>query len=134
MQSAMYTLKYILQPKEQVKGIEKVRAQFSKGLGMAYLSSTVYDYHTMDYNAPNFCSMVNGEKVALPRYYQYKIFTKYQRQGELVRLSLLRWKEKRKLYAKLRAKGVKKIRWYLQALKLEQAQRIINKSKINLTI
>lgn len=130
----MYTLKYILQPKQDVKGIEKVRAQFSKGLGMAYLSSTVYDYHTMDYDAPNFCTMVDGKKVALPRYYQYKIFTKYQRRQERVRLSLLRWKEKRKLYAKLRAKGVKKIRWYLQALQVQRAQSIINKSKLNLTI
>lgn len=134
MQSAMYTLKYILQPKQSIKGVEQVRAQFSKGLGLAYLSASVYNYHTMDHDSPNFSTMVNGEQVALPRYYSYKIFTKYQRQQERVRLSLLRWKEKRKLYAKLRAKGVKKIRWYLQALQVQRAQSIINKSKLNLTI
>lgn len=134
MEAAMYTLKYILQPKEQVKGIEKVRAQFSQGLGLAYLSSSVYDYHTFDYDFPVFTTMVEGLRMALPRYYTYKIFTKYQRQGERVRLSLIRWKEKKKLYKKLRAQGMKNIRWYLQALQIEQARRIIQKSKINLTI
>lgn len=135
MQSAMYTLKYIIQPKQIAEnGIERTRAQFSHGLGLAYLSTSVYEYHTLDYENPVFTSRVDGERVALPRYYQYKIFTKYQRRMERIRLSIERWKEKKKQYAELRSKGIKKVRSYVQGLRNDQARKIIKESKFNLTI
>lgn len=135
MASAMYTLKYIINPKILVYGKrEKVRAQFSKGLGLAYLSASVYDYHTNDYDTPTLTTMVAGGRVVLPRYYRYKIFTKYQMRIEGGRLRDLKMKEETKQFRKLRAQGIKKIRPYLAALKKEQAQRIINSSKIGLTL
>lgn len=135
MESAMYTLKYIIQPKQKSEnGLEKTRAQFSHGLGLAYLSNRVYEYHTLDYESPVFTSRVDGQSVALPRYYQYKIFTKYQRRMERVRLSIERWNEKKKLYAALRTKGIKRCRTYLEALRIEQAKKIIKKTKFNTII
>lgn len=134
MESAMYTLKYIIQPKQRdVDGIERTRAQFSKGLGLGYLSSAVYDYHTLDYDAPEFTSRVDGREVALPRYYRYKIFTKYQLRLEAHRLKLKIHKEKRK---QKRALGDQGIPWgeipsYLKALRVERARRIIEKTKLN---
>lgn len=135
MQSAMYALKYIIQPKQKAEdGIEKTRAQFSKGLGLAYLSSAVYDYHTFDYDSPNFVGVVDGQKVALPRYYRYKIFTKYQlaREGHRVKWESIR--KKRKKMRQLKAQGVKNTVEYMQALRTEECRRILKKTKYNLTI
>lgn len=132
MQSAMYTLKYIIQPKQpEGEGIERTRAQFSKGIGLGYLSGRVYDYHTFDYDEPVFVCMVDGRKVALPKYYKYKIFTKWQMRQERIKLSLERWKKKKELYRDLRLQGIQKIRQYLAGLRREQARRIIEKSKFN---
>lgn len=131
MQSAMYTLKYIIQPKTQVDGIEKTRAQFSKGLGLSYLSRRVYDYHAGDHDHPNFMGMVDGRDVALPRYYKLKIFTRWQCREEARRLSYERVRELWALYRSLRAKGVKGIRSYLRALRVERAKRIISKTKFS---
>lgn len=135
MASAMYTLKYIIQPKQRdVDGIEKTRAQFSKGLGLAYLSSAVYDYHTFDYESPEFTSVVDGKRVALPRYYRYKIFTKYQlsREGHRVKWESIR--KKRRKMRELKKQGISNTNVYMQKLRTEEARRIIEKSKINQSI
>lgn len=132
MQSAMYTLKYIIQPKQKAgEGLEPTRGQYSKGLGLAYLSAAVYDYHTWDYDSPVFTSMVEGKRVALPRYYQYKIFTKYQRRLERCRLSIERWKKKKEEYRALRKQGIKNVRAYLFGLRLDRARAILKESKFN---
>lgn len=133
MQSAMYTLKYIIQPKQRdVDGIERTRAQFSKGLGLDYLTSQVYEYHTWDYEEPQVFSVVDGRKVSLPRYYKNKIFTKYQmrKQCSIVKSRML--KEETKLFNDLRRQGIcRGIRPYLNALRVEQARRIISSTKFN---
>lgn len=135
MASAMYALKYIIQPKQAaVDGIEKTRAQFSKGLGLGYLSDRIYEYHSGDPDSGNFVGMVDGRTVAIPRYYRLKIFTKWQCREERRRLSYVKWKEQRKLYRMLRSKGVKKIRKYLEALNVVRARRIIEKSKFTETL
>lgn len=133
MAAAMYTLKYIIQPKQKaINGIEKTRGQFSKGLGLAYLSSAVYNYHTYDYERPNMVSVVDGRKVALPRYYRYKIFTKFQlkREGHRVKWEAIRARRK-----KMRALIAQGVNWdggkYLDALRAEQCKRIIKYSKFN---
>lgn len=136
MASAMYTLKYIIQPKQKAEknGLEKTRAQFSQGLGLSYLSRAVYDYHTFDYESPNFMGIVDGCKVALPRYYRYKIFTKYQRAKEGSRV---KWESIRKRRRKMRewiALGVVNASEYMQALRTEEARRIISKTKYNQTL
>lgn len=135
MASAMYTLKYIIQPKQRdVDGIEKTRAQFSKGLGLGYLTTAMYDYHTCDYDNPNFFSIIDGRKVALPRYYKNKIFTKYQMRkmchenAKRIRL------EKRKRMRELIALGVVDHQKYLFGIRAEQARRIIKTTKFNQTL
>lgn len=133
--SAMYTLKYIIQPKQHThEGIEKTRAQFSQGLGLSYLTSNVYHYHTVDYDDPIFMSRIEGKLVALPRYYKYKIFTKYQLRKENARIRDKHLKDETKQYKKLRAQGVKNIRPYLQGLRETQAKYILRSSKFNQTI
>lgn len=132
MASAMYTLKYIIQPKQkQVGRLEPTRAQFSKGLGLGYLTTGVYDYHTFDYDEPVMFSVVDGRKVALPRYYKQKIFTRHQLRIQCSKTKSEKLKADTKNYRALRAQGIKKIRPYLKALRIEQAVRIISKTKYN---
>lgn len=132
MRSAMYTLKYIIQPKQKEEnGIEKTRAQFSKGIGLAYLSKSVYEYHTFDYDAPNFTSYVDGAQVALPRYYRYKIFTKYQLAREGHRVKWQSIKKRREKMREVLAQGVKNSKEYMHALRVDECQRILKKTKYN---
>lgn len=135
MQSAMYTLKYIIQPKQRdVDGIEKTRAQFSKGLGLGYLTIGVYEYHTMDYDKPEMFSYIDGQKVALPKYYKDKIFTKYQRRiyAEKAKWDAIR--KRRKYMRELIAQGVVGTKKYIDKIRSEQCRRIVSKSKINQTL
>lgn len=132
MASAMYTLKYIIQPKQrQVDGVERTRAQFSKGLGLGYLTAGVYDYHTLDYDEPVMFSRIDEKKVALPMYYKRKIFTKYQMKVQGNEMKIECSKKNRRRFRELRSQGVRNIRNYIQALRCEQAKRIILKTKFN---
>lgn len=132
--SAMYTLKYIIQPKQRdVDGIERTRAQFSKGLGLGYLTSSVYDYHTFDYDDPVMMAIIDGRKVALPRYYKTKIFTKWQMRQEAYKSQ---WRS-RELHceelSRLLLQGMrpKEAMAYMLALRQDQATRIISTTKFN---
>lgn len=135
MASAMYTLKYIIQPKQkQEDGIEKTRAQFSRGLGLGYLTADIYEYHTRDEDAPVFIGMVDGAEVALPRYYRYKIFTKYQLAREAHRVKWESIRARRQRMRELLAQGIRNTNDYMQALRMEEGRRIISKTKYNQTI
>lgn len=135
MQSAMYCLKYIIQPKQRAQfGVEKTRAQFSKGLGLGYLTSQVYDYHTCDYHNPVVFSYIDGRKVALPRYYKSKIFTRYQMREEVRKGSFRRKREETVMYQRLRKRGIRNIRPYLQALRVDKAGFILESTKFNQTL
>lgn len=130
MESAMYTLKYIIQPKQKaVDGIEKTRAQFSRGLGLAYLTTAVYYHHTLDYEQPVFVSVVDGRQVALPRYYKYKIFTKYQLRKEAFKVKMKSLKEYRKKRLALWRQGRLDADEYLLNLREEECKRILKKTK-----
>lgn len=133
MASAMYTLKYIIQPKQQVDddGMEKTRAQFSKGLGLSYLTNEVYYYHTFDEDKPVLFSVIDGNKVPLPRYYKDKIFTKHQRKVAGWEFSLKRHKEKRIEIKKLRDLGISKPHTYLKNLRVDEARIILKSTKFN---
>lgn len=132
MASAMYTLKYIIQPKQkEVDGIERTRAQFSKGLGLGYLTTQVYDYHTSDYDDPNLFSYIDGRKVALPRYYRKKIFTKYQMKVYAQKAKKDARLKHRKYMRELIAQGVVGASKYIEEIRSEQARRIIKKTKYN---
>lgn len=135
MASAMYTLKYIIQPKQkQIDGVEKTRAQFSRGLGLSYLSSAVYYYHTNDYDRPEFTSRIDGKQIALPRYYKLKIFTKEQTKWEGTKNSLRLHKKKRQEVRRLRDLGINDAHTYMQNLRIELARRIIKKTKYKQTL
>lgn len=147
MASAMYTLKYIIQPKvKSVPGIEDTRAQFSRGLGLCYLSEEVYNYHTENYDDPAFFSYIDGNKVALPRYIKSKIFTKYQmrQQNELTREKFIadRALAMRQALALGDALGKRQTllqrfaaaRAYLRSLRVEESDRILKTTKYNQTL
>lgn len=135
--SAMYALKYIIQPKQRaVDGVEKTRAQFSKGLGLAFLTSRMYDYLTEDYENPVLFVSVDGRKVSLPRYYRCKIFTKFQLKEEQLKCIEKSIEEKSEavrklLYSSKRFKRVKDVRRYLQSLRVDQNDAIIKNTKHN---
>lgn len=146
IQSAMYCLKYIIQPKQKAddSGIERTRAQFSHGLGIGYLTCGVYDFHTFDYDNPEMFSYIDGNKVALPRYYKSKIFTKHQMRVQKEKYAEDLIKQRGERFRKVMAQGVipvnrkslasrmealKKYRAYVTALRAENAQRIINGTK-----
>lgn len=133
--SAMYTLKYIIQPKQKdEKGVERTRAQFSKGLGLAYLSEAAYNYHTFDYDNPELFSVIDGKKVSLPRYYRQKIFTKYQLQKEAHKSKWESIRRRRKLMRELKAQGISNTKHYIHQLRVENARRIIANTKYNQSI
>lgn len=133
--SFMYCMKYIIQPKQLAQdGIEKTRAQFSKGLGLGYLSTSMYEYHTQDYDEPLLFTYLDGKKVALPKYYKDKIFTKAQLRKEAEKTKWQRIKEKRRHKRVLLAQGIKDTEVYLQTLRVERANRIISKTKYGLTV
>lgn len=135
--SAMYTLKYIIQPKVKTSDDdprEKTRAQFSKGLGLSYLTTEMYEWHTFDYDAPEMFSVINGNKVALPRYYKNKIFTKFQMKKQQ---SKFYWESVRKHRKAMRHAlkiGVKDTKTYFKKLRNDQALMILKKTKYNLSL
>lgn len=135
MASAMYTLKYIIQPKPPIyEGVERPRAQFSKGLGLSYLTAGVYDWHCYDYDNPVFHSIIDGQKVALPKYYRDKIFTKYQQRKNGHKVKWESIKERRKLMRELLAQGISNTKDYIYRLRVERAKRIIETTKFNQSV
>lgn len=144
MASAMYTLKYIIQPKnvDRVKR-ERPRAQFSKGIGLAYMDNAAYNYHNDDENNPTMFVYLDGRKVALPKYYKDKIFTKYQLREEALKTrdqSITESaKQIREAMKKVRGKKtivarLKEARAYLLELRAEECRRIIETTKFNQTL
>lgn len=135
MASAMYVLKYIIQPKQYVPpGCEPTRAQFSKGLGLAYLTKAVYNYHTADYDNPLYHSRIDGKKVALPRYYRNKIFTKHQNR---INAEKLKWQLIREHRAEMRVlirKGIQDVNAYMKSLRQENAKAILRSTKFTQTL
>lgn len=138
MASAMYTLKYIIQPKQKDEtdsgGVEKTRAQFSKGIGIGFLTRAMYNHLTHDYDNPVLFTMIDERKVALPLYYKRKIFTKYQlrRAGSKTKWESI--KKKRELMRQYLSQGIKNASTHILKLRTEQAKRIIQSTKYNLSI
>lgn len=135
--SAMYTLKYIIQPKVRTSvddPREKTRAQFSKGLGLSYLTTEVYEWHTLCEDDPEMFSVIDGKKVALPRYYKNKIFTKAQmyKQQQKTKWECIR--ERRKKMREALKLGVKDTKSYFNRIRVEQARMIIAKTKYSLHV
>lgn len=146
MASAMYCLKYIIQPKQQaIDGVEKTRAQFSKGIGIGYQTEAVIAYHSgrsvVDPETgggfredQRFYSIIDGRKVALPKYFKDRWFTKAEKKVEAWKNDLRQRKKKRELYVEYRAQGVKDTRLHYKQLRIERAQRIIENTKYGVSL
>jgi len=128
--SAMYALKYIIQPKQrQEDGLERTRAQFSRGIGLGFLTTSMYTWLTEDYENPKMVVKLEGKKVALPRYYKNKIYTKHQMRKQQ---SKTKWDSirKRRVYMReLIALGVKNTKKYIDGLRVIENNRIISNTK-----
>lgn len=140
MASAMYCLKYIIQPKVREQDTyapdgsikqarERTRAQFSRGIGISYMNTKVYDWHTQNEDEPILYSYIEGKKVALPRYYRSKIFTKYQLAKEGEKHILRKQKELDKLYSDYSTRGVENPALYHLRIRTDRALAIMKKTK-----
>lgn len=135
MASAMYTLKYIIQPRQkQMRGIERTRAQFSRGIGLGFLTTAMYNYLTFDYDNPKMVVTIEGNQVALPRYFKHKIYTKHQMRREAHRTKWEAIKKRRVYMRELIAQGVKNTKVHIQALRVEANRRIIENTKYGTTL
>jgi len=135
MASAMYTLKYIIQPKQRrVDGLEPTRAQFSRGLGLAFLTTAMYNYLTEDYENPKMFHNLEGQKVALPRYYRNKIYTKHQMKRQAHKAKWEQIRKRREYQRELKALGVKNTKAYIDGLRLIENSRIIQNTKYGTTL
>lgn len=135
MASAMYALKYIIQPKQILDpSREKPRAQFSRGLGLSFLSTAQYNHLTADYDSPETFSVIDQKKVALPTYYKRKIFTKQQMKKESSKTKWEAIRKRRKHMRALLKQGISNTKMYIQKLRTEQSQRLFKKTKFNQTL
>lgn len=80
--SVGYTLKYMLKgrwrPYDDTDDREPQRALMSKGLGRGYINDAMKQWHLDDPLNRMYCSLKDGKKISMPRYYKEKIYTKAQ--------------------------------------------------------
>ena len=81
--SVGYTLKYISKCARvpQHANDDRVRefSLMSKGLGKNYLTDAMIAYHRKDIKGRMYCTLENGRKISMPRYYKGKLYTKLER-------------------------------------------------------
>lgn len=84
--SVGYTLKYISKtqkiPLHQNDDRLKEFSLMSKGLGKSYIRETIIRWHKEDLLNRMYCNLKDGKKIAMPRYYRDKLYTKDEK-GEL---------------------------------------------------
>lgn len=147
MASAMYTLKYIIQPKINYSDeIERPRAQFSKFIGASYITDATYEFHSGLHFDPEGFTRIDGRRVTLPRYIKSKIFTSLQNKlaTEQIREEAISHKAKQFVEAvrlghgsSKSAKFIERLRGarrYLRALRVEENNRIFKNTKFNQTL
>lgn len=83
--SVGYCLKYMMKNKKQQKWWLKGRvpefAVMSKGLGISYLSSELCEWHVEDLENRMYCSLINGVKISMPRYYKERLYWDAERRA-----------------------------------------------------
>lgn len=81
--SVGYTLKYISKPRQiPMHRNDDRQPEFSlmsKGLGANYLTPQMVKYHKADINERMYCTLADGKKVSMPRYYKDKIYNEHER-------------------------------------------------------
>lgn len=87
--SIAYTLKYIDKPHEPRRYTRDDRQRefslMSKGLGDNYITEQSIKYHQSDLQN-NFLTERGGKKIALPKYYREKLFTKEQLKEQTIKI------------------------------------------------
>lgn len=133
MQSSMYALKYVIQPKFHVEQTERPRAQFSKGIGISYLGTDYKSGQAMaEYlQSSDMLTILDGQKVSVPRYYRLKVLTAHQRKILCHETKTRKNEEETRRTAELNARGVMDAQGYIQTIRSEQSRRIIAKTKVN---
>ncbi|AXH71921.1 MAG: replication initiator protein [Microviridae sp.] len=80
-----YCLKYITKPKRvpQYKGDTRIPefALMSKGLGLNYLTDQMVQYHGEDLLNRMYCTIEDGKKISMPRYYKDKLYFPEERKA-----------------------------------------------------
>lgn len=134
--SILYTLKYIIQPKQgDNETRQKTRAQFSKGLGISYMTTALYEWHNPDGTLENakFYSIIDGKKVPLPRYYRTKIFHNWLQKEHGKEVYYESIKRKRKELRRLRKFHKHPLQYYKE-LRINAAKSISTKVNFNQTL
>lgn len=90
-----YVTKYILKFDNR-EHLVKPFSMISHGLGIDYLSTRMIKYHRD--NLINYCVKPGGFRVKMPRYYQDKIFTMYERLLMKKRSDMYRFESLGKFY------------------------------------
>jgi len=91
--SVGYTLKYMSKPSKQKHHANDDRqpqfALMSKGLGKAYLTPQMVQWHKNALIARMYVNLMEGKKASMPRYYKDKIYTEQERKriSHFVRLA-----------------------------------------------
>lgn len=65
-------------PFNDYKDRQKEFSLMSKGIGLSYITPSIYDYHTSDVDNKAFLT-VDGYKQHMPRYYKNKLYTEEER-------------------------------------------------------
>ena len=82
--SVGYTLKYVSKDKKvPVHKNDDRLPEFSlmsKKMGSSYLTKNMIKWHKKDILNRMYCNLKDGKKIAMPRYYKDKLYTKHQRQ------------------------------------------------------
>lgn len=125
-ETILYTLKYVLNPR-QGDNTNKQREYvvYSKGIGLGYLTTQMYYYHTEDYENPIYTTVINGKRIPLPRYYRKKIFTKYQNYLHAVQMYYKALKDKMRSIRRFKEYGYKNPWKRFSDLRHDRARLII---------
>lgn len=77
--SVGYTLKYMCKQPQKRKHARDDRTRefslMSKRLGVSYLTDNMIRWHKNDLENRMYCNLMDGKKIAMPRYYKEKIYT-----------------------------------------------------------
>ena len=92
--SVGYTLKYISKPAKvpMHKNDDRLRefSIMSKGLGENYMSEKMVQWHLSSLHDRMYCTIEDGKKISMPRYYKDKIYSEQQRKavGAVTRMKM----------------------------------------------
>lgn len=135
--SVGYTLKYISKPGRipyhKNDDRKKEFSLMSKGIGSNYLTNVMIKWHHADQNNRMYTPIEEGKRIALPRYYSNKIYTKKQREDIAIFIADKKQTEMQPIFEKMSSK--EKVEYIENNRKLcANKERINQKDTRNLII